>query len=136
MVQKPTSISVIVPVVVAGILILAALAAISSTNQALAQAKPTTLGIASFPCCERKTVGSEVRQGFNVQLTSEGSGVGGATIHLIGVPGSQPCTTDSSGRCIVVVTLGLGTYDIHAHYAGDNEHESSDSSTKTFTVTR
>ncbi len=49
MVQKPIAISVISAVTVAGILMLAILAATSSTNQAFAQAKPTILSLGSSP---------------------------------------------------------------------------------------
>jgi hypothetical protein len=48
MVQKPITISVIAAITVAGILIMAILAAISSTNQALAQAN-YNLSLGSFP---------------------------------------------------------------------------------------
>jgi hypothetical protein len=135
MIQKYIVRSVIAPVVVAGILTLSVLAVMSSTNQAFAQAKPTTLGIGTYPCCERKTLGATVNQGFSGKLTSEGSEVGGATIHLIGVPGFWFDTTNNFGSWSVEVPLGPGTYHIHAHYAGDSEHESSDSRTITFTVT-
>jgi hypothetical protein len=129
------TVSVIAAAAVAGILILAILPVISSTNQAFAQAKPTTLGIGTYPCCERKTLNPTVNQGFTGQLISEGSGVGGATIHIIGVPGFWFDKTSEYGRYGVEVPLGPGTYHIHAHFAGDSEHASSDSRTITFTVT-
>ena len=49
MVQKPIAISVIAAVTVAGILMLAILATISSTNQTFAQAKTTILSLGSSP---------------------------------------------------------------------------------------
>lgn len=137
MVQKPTAISVIATVAVAGILTLSILAAISSTNQAFAQAKKSTsLSIGTYPCCERKTLNPTARASFSGKLYTEGSeGPGGATIHLIGVPGFWFDTTNNFGSWSVEVSLGPGTYHIHAHYAGDSEHESSDSRTITYTVT-
>jgi|SRR5215831_754990 len=136
MVQKPFAISEIAFVVVAGILTLSVLAVITSTSQAFAQTKPTSLSIDTYPCCERKALDSTVNQNFSGQLTSEGSGVGGATIHIIGsAAGFWFGTTSELGRYSVSVGLGPGTYHIHAHYAGDSEHGSSDSKTITFTVT-
>jgi hypothetical protein len=137
MVQKPIAISVIAHVSVAAILTLAILAGISLTNQAFAQAKKSTsLSIGAFPCCERKTLAATVNQGFSGKLTSEGSeGPGGATIHLIGVPGFWFATTNNFGSWNVEVPLGPGTYHIHAHYGGDSDHASSDSRTITYAVT-
>jgi hypothetical protein len=135
MVQKPIAISVIAAVV-AGILILAILPVISSTNQAFAQAKPTSLSIGTYPCCERKTLNPTARASFSGKLYTEGSeGPGGATIHLIGVPGFWFATTNNFGSYLVTVDLGPGTYHIHAHYGGDTDHEFSDSRTITYTVT-
>jgi len=139
MAHKPIAISVIAPAAIAGILIMAILAAISSTNHVFAQAKPTTLWIGTYPCCERQASrGTDHKvavQTFTGQLLSEGSGVGGATIHIIGVPGFWFGTTSEYGRYGVDVTLDPGTYHIHAHFAGDSDHASSDSRTITFTVT-
>jgi hypothetical protein len=137
MVKKRISISVIVTVVVGGILTLSVLAAISSTNHAFAQAKPTSLSIGTYPCCELKTSLPTAHPSFTGQLYSEGSAVGGATIHLIGTgTGFWFGKTNEFGRYgITVEGLGPGTYHIHAHYGGDSDHESSDSRTITYTVT-
>jgi hypothetical protein len=85
MVHKPTAISVIAAVVVAGILTLSVLAAISSTNQAFAQAKkPTSLSIGTYPCCERKTLNPTGHASFSGKLYTEGSeGPGGALYILL-----------------------------------------------------
>jgi hypothetical protein len=139
MVHKPTAISVIVAVVIAGILTLSVLAAMSSINQVFAQAKkPTFLSMITYPCCSRNihpsvpTVGAS----FSGKLTdSQDSGIGGATIHLIGVSGFWFDTTNNFGSYSVRVDLGPGTYHIHTHYDGDSDHESSDSRTITYTVT-
>jgi hypothetical protein len=128
----------VAPVAVAAILMLGVLAAISTTNQAFAQAKkPTFLSMITYPCCSRTlhpsapTVGAS----FSGKLTdSEDSGVGGATIHLIGVPGFWFDTTNNFGSYTVRVDLAPGTYHIHTHYGGDSDHESSDSKTLTYTV--
>jgi hypothetical protein len=138
MVHKPVAKSVIVPVTVAGILTLSLLAAISSTNQVFAQAKkPTYLtGLVTYPCCERKTSLPTARASFSGYLKSDDSGVGEATIHLIGVPGFWFDKTNQFGSYLITVDLGPGTYHIHTHYGGDSDHESSDSNTITYTVTR
>lgn len=135
MVHKQIAVSVIAAVVVGGILTLSLLTVMSSINLAFAQAKPTTLGIGAYPCCERKTPSPTVNQGFTGQLMSEGSGVGGATIHIIGVPGFWFDKTNEYGRYGVEVPLSQGTHQIHAHFDGDSEHAPSDSRTITFTVT-
>jgi len=118
MVHKPIAISVIAPVTVAG---LAILAVISSTNQAFAQAKPTTLSLGAFP--NRGTVGyntGTLPVSLTGTLKSEGSGVPGATITFTGVPGDT--TTDSGGHYGIQVRLSPGTHTIEAHYAGDSDH--------------
>jgi hypothetical protein len=107
----------IAAVVLAGILTVSVLAAISSTNQAFAQAKkPTSLSsLVTYPCCERKTLNPTVRASFSGKLFTEGSeGPGGATIHLIGVPGFWFATTNEFGSYLISgVELGPGTYHIH-----------------------
>jgi hypothetical protein len=114
-------VSVIAPITVAGILMMAILAVISSTNQAFAQAKPTTLSLGAFP--NRGTVGSNTHTlpvSLSGTLKSEGSGVAGATITFTGVPGDT--TTDSGGHYGIQVRLSPGTHTIEAHYAGDSDH--------------
>jgi hypothetical protein len=125
-----------VAVVIAGILTLSVLAAMSSTNQVFAQARrPTFLSMITYPCCSSNihpsvpTVGASFSGKLN---DSEDSGVGGATIHLIGVPGFWFDTTNSY---TVRADLAPGTYHIHTHYGGDSDYESSDSRTITYTVT-
>lgn len=69
------------------------------------------------------------------QLTSEGSGVGGATIQIIGTDtGVKHLTTDDFGKYSTSVRLDPGTHHIEAHYAGDSHHESSSSGTRIITV--
>ncbi|MGA9151829.1 MAG: hypothetical protein WBZ36_14720 [Candidatus Nitrosopolaris sp.] len=131
MAQKPIAISVIVPLTVAGILTLSLLAAISSTNQAFAQAKPTTLSLGTYPCCKLNGPGPR-SAGFFGNLLSEGSGVEGSTITFTGVQHSA-VTTGSDGGYSIHVSLDTGTHKITAHFAGDSDHESS-STTKTITV--
>jgi hypothetical protein len=124
-------------IALAGILTLTVLASISSNNQAFAQAKkPTSLSIGTYPCCERKTSLPTARASFSGKLFTEGTeGPGGATIHLIGVPGFWFDKTNEFGSYSVMVDLGPGTYHIHTHYGGDSDHEASDSRTITYTVT-
>lgn len=136
MVHKPISISVIAAVTVAGILMLATLAVISSTNQALAQTKPTTLTLAAYPNGGRvgATTGKLPVSLFG-KLTSEGSDVGGASITLTGTgEGTKHLTTDQFGSYSTSTWLEPGTHTIEAHYAGDSDHESS-SATKVITAT-
>jgi hypothetical protein len=134
MTNKSIAMSMIAAVAVAGILTLSVLAVISSTNQAFAQAKPTSLTLGAYP--------NKGKVGFNTgtlpvslsgQLTSEGSGVAGATITFTGVE-HDPTTTDSGGHYGIGVRLNPGDHMIEAHFAGDSEHESS-SATKTIPVT-
>jgi hypothetical protein len=137
MIQKPISISVIVAVLVTAILTLTMLPAASSTNPAFAQVKkPTSLSIGTYPrCSEIKTSLPTAHPTFIGGLTSEGSAVGGATIHIIGAStGFWFDKTSEFGRYSITVDLGPGTYNIHAHYGGDSDHESSDSRTLTCTV--
>ncbi|MFZ0511334.1 MAG: hypothetical protein WAM14_06995 [Candidatus Nitrosopolaris sp.] len=134
MIHKTIAISVIAPVAVAGILTLAILAAISSTNQAFAQAKPTALSLGAYP--NKGKVGANTGTlpvSLSGQLTSEGSGVAGATISFSGVDHGST-TTDSGGHYGIGVRLGPGTHTIEAHYSGDSDHESS-SATKVIPVT-
>jgi hypothetical protein len=129
MVQKPIAISVIESVIVAGILMLAILAMISSTNQAFAQAKPTTLSLGAYQ--NRGKVGfntGTLPVSLSGQLTSEGSGVVGATITFTGVNHGST-TTDSGGHYGISVRLGPGTHTIEAHYGGDSDHKSSSAGT-------
>jgi hypothetical protein len=68
-------IAVVMPISVVGVLTLAVLALITSTNQALAQEKPTELTLSVSP-----TTPGASSYDVKGRLTSEGSGVGGATI--------------------------------------------------------
>jgi hypothetical protein len=133
MVHKPIAISVIAPVAVAGILTLSVLTAISSTNQAFGL-KPTSLSLGAYP--NKGKVGANTGTlpvSLSGTLTSEGSGVSGATITFTGVEHGAT-TTDSGGHYGIGVRLGPGTHTIEAHFAGDSDHDSS-SATKTIPVT-
>jgi len=136
MVHKPIVISGIAPAV-AGILILSVLAAMSSTNQAFAQAAPTSLSLGAFP--NKVTVGANTGTlpvSLFGKLTSEGSPVDGATIHITGTgEGKQfTVTTDQFGSYSSQVRLGPGTHTIEAYFPGDATHTSS-SATRVVTVT-
>jgi hypothetical protein len=123
------------PVAVTGILMLAVLATISSTNQALAQAKPTSLSLGAFP--NKGKVGATTGTlpvSLSGKLTSEGSGVGEASITITGIGEEKHLTTNEFGSYSTFVHLPPGTYTIQAHYAGDSDHESS-SATRTVEVT-
>jgi hypothetical protein len=135
MVQKPISISVIAAIVVAGILTLSILAAISSTNQVFANTS-TSLSLGAFP--NKGKVGSvgTLRVSLSGKLTSEGSEVGGATIHITGTgEGKQfTVTTNEFGSYSTFVDLAPGTHEIQAYFPGDATHTSS-SATRVVTVT-
>lgn len=133
MVHKPTTItiSVIAAVAVAGTT-MSVLAAISSANQAFAQAKATSLSLAAYPQSGRYPV----RVSFSGQLTSEGSGVGGATIQIT-VTGEEDmkigAPTNETGGYWGYVEVNQGTHKIEAYFPGDSTHTSS-SATKTIQV--
>ena len=116
MVQKPISISVIAAVVVAGILTLSILAAISSTNQAFGQATSTSLSLGAFPNKGKVGSAGTLRVSLSGKLTSEGSPVDAATIHITGTgEGKQfTVTTNEFGSYSTFVDLASGTHEIQA----------------------
>jgi hypothetical protein len=117
-------IGMIAPVAVASILMLAVLAAISSTNQAFAaENKRTELTISATPNGPAKTVENEIHVPvkFSGRLTSEGSGVAGVNIVITEGNETQQyhltnAETDSSGHYGVVHDLPdhKKTYTIQA----------------------
>ena len=70
------------------------------------------------------------------KLTSEGSPVDGATIHITGTgEGKQfTVTTNQFGSYSSQVSLAPGTHEIQAYFPGDATHTSS-SATRVVTVT-
>jgi hypothetical protein len=133
--DKPTAISVIVPVVVTGILILAILA-MSSTNEAFAQKKECGVSPA--------TMGNHDQKKVSGKLTCDGSGIGGATITfpktaVRNAITGQDGTYSTSGiigshGCLGPFPACYALAHIGAHYAGDSEHMSVNS--KIFTSSR
>src|SRR5215831_18154782 len=121
MVQKPFAISV--------------LALMSSTKQVFAQVTSTSLTLGAFP--NKGEVGSTgtLRVSLLGQLTSEGSPVGAATIHISGTGEGNEITVTTSefGRYSTFVDLAQGTHEIHAYFPGDDTHTSS-SATKEVTA--
>jgi len=115
--------SVITSVAVAGILIVGILAASSSTNQAIAL-KPTILTLSAYPNKGKVLSPGTLPVSLFGQLTSEGSGLAGATIRFIGVQHAYTIT-DSVGHYGIHVRLGAGTHTIEAHYDGDSNHHKS-----------
>jgi hypothetical protein len=123
MVQK----CVIVPVTVAGILILSVLTTISLTHQAFAQEKPTKLTINMSP-----DIVAESSYHVTGRLTSEGEELGGATItftwhqpNMGNNPGAKilsPTQTNSDGFYGVAGSIPYPRDNVIAHYAGDSEH--------------
>jgi hypothetical protein len=130
MVNKPTAICRITPIAVAGILALAVLALISSTNQALAQEKPTELTLSVSP-----TTPGATSYDVKGRLTSEGSGVGGATITFrtlvsAAVSGLGPMVTHSDGTYSETTTTWTNKScpcTVLAHYDGDSTYTSASS---------
>ena len=116
-------ITMVTPVVVAGILILPVLAAISLTNHVFAQEKPMELTIKVSP----DIVGEGSYQATG-RLTSEGEGLGGATITFtwsMGDSGAKilsPTQTNSDGFYGVAGSIPSPIDNVIAHYAGDSEH--------------
>jgi hypothetical protein len=122
--NKPVAVSPILPVTVAGILILAVLSTISSTNQVFAQ-KPTELTVGMSP-------DTTVAQKYHAtgKLTSEGKGVGGATITFDWITGgnwkgvklTSSTKTNSDGTYSNSPGSGIPLEGVKADYAGDSEH--------------
>jgi hypothetical protein len=105
----------IAPVAVAGILMLAVLAAMSSTNQAFAAEKKTEVTISATQNGPAKTEesGTWVPVTLSGRLTSEGSGVAGATVALY--CDDSPCDREppsGGGR-----TLAYADTDSGGHYS-------------------
>ncbi len=134
----------IAPVAIAGILIMAILAAISSTNQAFAADKKRTeltISASSTGGPAKTQEGNETHEAytdipvkFSGRLTSEGSGVAGATI-IINCDGEEFNTvdTDSGGHYSVGGELRDHgrTYEIDAwtQHISSDYNESSASTT-------
>src|SRR5215469_17001284 len=98
---------------------MAILAAISSTNQALAQARPTILSLGSFPTSGH--VGAHTGTlpvNLFDKLPSEGSPVDGATIMITGTgEGKQfSVTTNQFGSYSTVTHLSPSTHKIEAYF--------------------
>jgi hypothetical protein len=109
-------------IALAGILTLSVLAALSSTNRALAQ-KPTELTINVSPS-DTKTASSYHVDG---RLICEGSGVGGASISFISVyfakiPGLANTVTHSDGTYSQSWPGPLRYDTVVAVYSGDSDH--------------
>lgn len=133
--EKPIAISVIAPVALTGILVLAILV-ISSTNEAFAQKKPCDLTLNVSP----DTIGVEDKK-LTGKLTCGGWGVGGATITFRQQTGTQitgisDAVTGQDGAYSTTGIIGYGSCPephcfalshVEAHYAGDSEHMSANS---------
>ncbi len=122
---------------IAAILTLSVLAWISITNQAFAQAKPTTLTLGSYPNSGKVGSAGTLRVSLFGKLTFEDSKVGGAAIWITGTgEGKQETavTTNKFGTYNTHADLGPGTHKIEAFFLGDAAHLSS-SATKTIPVT-
>jgi hypothetical protein len=119
---------------VALVLIVGSITAIYS-QQAFAM-NPTSLSLGAFP--NKGKVGSAGTLPVSLfgKLTSEGSEVGGATIHISGTgEGKQnTVTTNEFGSYNTHADLGPGTHEIQAYFPGDATHTSS-SATRVVTVT-
>ena len=116
------------------VLILAAIVAIYS-QQAFAM-NPTSLSLGAFPNKGKVGSAGTLRVSLSGKLTSEGSEVGGATIHITGTgQGKQfTVTTNEFGSYSTFVDLAPGTHEIQAYFPGDATHTSS-SVTRVVTVT-
>ena len=136
MVQKPIAISVISAVTLVGILMLAILATISSTNQTIAQAKPTILSLGSSPTSGHAGAHTgTLPVSLFGKLTSDHSPVEGASVIITGTGEDKQFSviTNQFGSYGSQVSLGPGTHIIKAHFAGDSDHTSS-SATRIVTV--
>ena len=135
MVQEPISISVIASRSCSRNSNMSVLAAISSTNQAFANTS-TSLSLGAFPNKGKVGSAGTLRVSLSGKLTSEGSEVGGAAIHITGTgEGKQfTVTTNEFGSYSTFVDLAPGTHEIQAYFPGDVTHTSS-SATRVVTVT-
>jgi hypothetical protein len=118
----------------AGILTLSVLAAVSSTNQAFAQAQPTTLSVswhAFVACC--KLTGELLIGG---PKNPESKGVGGATITLHGLDGVGTLSTKTNSDGVysfgTINVPETGSWKVKADFAGNSEYESSSATTSLF----
>jgi hypothetical protein len=129
--MNKNKIVMIAPVVVAGILMLAILAA--TTGPAFAQEKPTELTLNVSPTTVLS--GSTAPISVTGKLTSGGSGVGGATITFTGLSGVKAVTGPDGTFSTTTSASGMDitTNSITAHYAGDTTHMSSNSAAKVIT---
>jgi hypothetical protein len=132
----------IAPVAVAGILMFAVLAAISSTNQIFAaEKKRTELTLSVSPSGPAKTeennetkeTHTEVPVTISGRLTSEGSGVAGATIFIgSGEEEINTTDTDSGGHYSIATEFPdhNSEHTIHAHtYHIPSDYEESNATT-------
>jgi Carboxypeptidase regulatory-like domain len=106
------------------------------SQQAFAQANPTSLSLGAFPNKGKVGSAGTLRVSLSGKLTSEGSEVGGATIHITGTgEGKQfTLTTNEFGSYSTFADLAPGTHEIQAYFPGDATHTSS-SATRVVTVT-
>jgi len=105
------------------------------SQQAFAM-NPTSLSLGAFPNKGKVGSAGTLRVSLFGKLTSEGSEVGGATIHITGTgEGKQfTVTTNEFGSYNTHADLGQGTHEIQAYFPGDSTHTSS-SATRVVTVT-
>lgn len=127
MAQKPFVISVIAAVAVTGILTMSVLIGISSTKQAFAQVTSTSLTLGAFPNKGRVGSSGTLPVSLSGKLTSEGSPVDAATIHISGTGEGKDftVTTNEFGSYSTSVHIAPGTHQINAYFPGDATHTSS-----------
>jgi len=127
MIQKPFVISVIAAIAVTGILTMSVLIGISSTKQAFAQVTSTSLTLGAFPNKGRVGSSGTLPVSLSGKLTSEGSPVDAATIHISGTGEGKDftVTTNEFGSYSTSVHIAPGTHQINAYFPGDATHTSS-----------
>ena len=106
------------------------------SQQTFAQANPASLSLGAFPNKGKVGSAGTLRVSLSGKLTSEGSEVDGATIHITGTgEGKQfTVTTNEFGSYSTFADLAPGTHEIQAYFPGDATHTSS-STTRVVTVT-
>ena len=116
------------------VLIVGAITVIYS-QQAFAM-NPTSLSLGAFPNKGKVGSAGTLRVSLSGKLTSEGSPVDGATIHITGTgEGKQfTVTTNEFGSYSTFADLAPGTHEIQAYFPGDATHASS-SATRVVAVT-
>lgn len=114
---------------VVGIMALCLIAMKPLTNHAVA-ATACNLTIKADPGSGSLAVGESIGQHLSGNLSCDGKGLDGATIHITGLSSSQSVKTDSTGEWKYTFLANAGkSYTIHATFDGDSGHSKASAET-------